>query len=68
MIEFTSERKRMTVIVRNTKGTIKVLSKGADSVMAPRLNNDYKNQQIFENTRYNMEEFANSGLRTLMIC
>jgi len=68
MIEFTSERKRMTVIVRNTKGTIKVLSKGADSVMTPRLNNDIKNQQIFENTRYNMEDFANNGLRTLMIC
>ena len=33
-IEFTSERKRMTVIVREAKsGLIYVLSKGADSVM-----------------------------------
>ena len=33
-IEFTSERKRMTVIVKESKsGLIYVLSKGADSVM-----------------------------------
>jgi len=35
IIEFSSTRKRMTVIVRDQqKGTIKVLTKGADSVLA----------------------------------
>ena len=34
IIEFSSARKRMTVIVRDTKnGQIKVLTKGADSVI-----------------------------------
>jgi len=38
VIEFTSDRKRMTVIVRTPEGDIKVLCKGADSVLAPLWN------------------------------
>ena len=37
VIEFTSDRKRMTVIVRSPEGTILVLTKGADSVIFPLL-------------------------------
>lgn len=37
-IEFNSTRKRMTVVVKDPKGTIKVLSKGADSILFPLLN------------------------------
>ena len=33
VIEFSSDRKRMTVIVRNQEGVIKVLCKGADSII-----------------------------------
>ena len=33
IIEFSSMRKRMSVIVRDTKGEIKLLTKGADSVL-----------------------------------
>ena len=42
VIEFTSDRKRMTVIVRTPDGKIKVLSKGADSVLMPLLNQNQK--------------------------
>ncbi len=38
LIEFTSTRKRMTVIVRTEEGRIKVMCKGADSIIIPRLN------------------------------
>ncbi len=37
MIEFNSDRKRMTVVVRSPEGGIKVMCKGADSIMEPRL-------------------------------
>jgi phospholipid-transporting ATPase len=38
VIEFTSTRKRMTVIIETEDGRIKVLCKGADSIIIPRLN------------------------------
>ena len=34
IIEFTSQRKRMSVIIRDPDGKIKVLTKGADSVLS----------------------------------
>lgn len=37
IIEFTSTRKRMTVIVRSDDGRIRVMCKGADSILLPRL-------------------------------
>ena len=37
VIEFTSDRKRMTVIVKMPDGKIKLFCKGADSILLPRL-------------------------------
>lgn len=37
VIEFTSARKRMTVIVRTQDNRIKVMCKGADSIIIPLL-------------------------------
>jgi magnesium-transporting ATPase (P-type) len=37
VIEFTSARKRMTVIVRDPDGRILLMCKGADSHLVPRL-------------------------------
>lgn len=37
LIEFNSTRKRMSVVVRDPKGVIKCLCKGADSVLFPLL-------------------------------
>ena len=37
LIEFTSTRKRMTVVVRTEDGRILVMCKGADSIITPRL-------------------------------
>lgn len=37
IIEFTSARKRMTSLIRMDDGSVKVLIKGADSIIIPRL-------------------------------
>lgn len=37
MLEFNSDRKRMSVIIRDENGKIKLISKGADTMMIPRV-------------------------------
>jgi len=37
IIEFTSSRKRMSVIVRKPDGQLVIMTKGADSIIIPRL-------------------------------
>ncbi|KAJ4836270.1 Phospholipid-transporting ATPase 10, partial [Turnera subulata] len=65
IIEFSSARKRMSVIVRNEEGKLLLLCKGADSVMFERL---AKNAQEFENqTKEHISEYADAGLRTLVL-
>ncbi|XWS60364.1 hypothetical protein CRYUN_Cryun07bG0029600 [Craigia yunnanensis] len=64
-LEFSSSRKRMSVIVRNEEGKLLLLCKGADSVMFERL---AKNGQEFaEQTREHIDEYADAGLRTLVL-
>ncbi|GAA5987172.1 hypothetical protein JCM11641_002155 [Rhodosporidiobolus odoratus] len=70
VLEFTSARKRMSVILRKVSegegsGQLFLLSKGADNVVFERLaggNNELKKQ-----TDKHLEDFANEGLRTLCL-
>lgn len=63
VLEFTSTRKRMSVIVRNSKGEIKLYCKGADTVIYERL---AQNGQAYRDiTLRHLEDFATEGLRTL---
>ncbi|MQL70881.1 hypothetical protein Taro_003201 [Colocasia esculenta] len=65
ILEFNSTRKRMSVVVRNEEGKLLLLSKGADSVMFERL---AKNGRTFEEeTREHVKEYADAGLRTLIL-
>ncbi|KAL1337923.1 hypothetical protein HN51_032604 [Arachis hypogaea] len=65
ILEFTSARKRMSVIVRDEEGKLLLLSKGADSVMFERL---AKNGREFEEkTKQHINEYADAGLRTLIL-
>lgn len=41
LLGFTSDRKRMSVIFKTAEGLIKIICKGADTVMLPRLRTDY---------------------------
>ncbi|XP_010554248.1 PREDICTED: phospholipid-transporting ATPase 10-like [Tarenaya hassleriana] len=65
ILEFNSTRKRMSVIVRDEDGKLFLLSKGADSVMFKRLAKE--GQQFEAKTREHVNEYADAGLRTLIL-
>ncbi|KAJ0683293.1 putative P-type phospholipid transporter [Helianthus annuus] len=65
ILEFNSTRKRMSVIVRDDEGKLLLLCKGADSVMFERLSK--KARQFEEKTRDHVHEYADAGLRTLIL-
>lgn len=66
VLEFSSTRKRMSVIMRCPDGRLILYCKGADSVIYARLRTDH-DPVLKEQTTKDMEMFANSGLRTLCI-
>ena len=65
LIEFTSERKRESVIVKD-KGIIKLFCKGADSIIKSRISS-FNNKQILKQGQYYIDKFSKKGLRTLFI-
>ncbi|KAF8036267.1 hypothetical protein BT93_C2092 [Corymbia citriodora subsp. variegata] len=65
VLEFNTSRKRMSVVVRDEEGKILLLCKGSDSVMFERLSND--NNDLEKNTRDHVHEYADAGLRTLVL-
>uniref|UniRef100_A0A670ZTH9 Phospholipid-transporting ATPase n=1 Tax=Pseudonaja textilis TaxID=8673 RepID=A0A670ZTH9_PSETE len=62
VLEFTSSRKRMSVIVRTPSGKLRLYCKGADTVICDRL---AENSRYKEITLKHLELFATEGLRTL---
>uniref|UniRef100_A0A7N9B0Y3 Phospholipid-transporting ATPase n=1 Tax=Mastacembelus armatus TaxID=205130 RepID=A0A7N9B0Y3_9TELE len=62
VLEFTSARKRMSVIMRTPSGKIRLYCKGADTVIYDRLADSSKYKEI---TLKHLEQFATEGLRTL---
>lgn len=65
--EFTSTRKRMSVIVEDKDKKIILMCKGADSVITDRLSNDSLYSNTFNETDRVVTQFANEGLRTLYL-
>ncbi|KAI8873054.1 phospholipid-translocating P-type ATPase, partial [Ramicandelaber brevisporus] len=65
VLEFTSARKRMSVVVSKPDGQRVLFSKGADSIMYPRLR--HGQDSLVNTTATHLEEFASSGLRTLVV-
>lgn len=65
LLEFSSKRKRMSVVVRDESGQILLLCKGADSIILERLS---KHGRMFEDdTQKLLNEYGESGLRTLAL-
>ncbi|XP_062281021.1 LOW QUALITY PROTEIN: phospholipid-transporting ATPase IA [Scomber scombrus] len=62
VLEFTSVRKRMSVIMRTPSGKIRLYCKGADTVIYDRLADNSRYKEI---TLKHLEQFATEGLRTL---
>lgn len=65
VLEFTSNRKRMSVICRNSSGEIKLYCKGADTVIYERL--APRGSTFRDMTLRHLEDFATDGLRTLCL-
>eukprot|EP01119_Soliformovum_irregulare_P025055 TRINITY_DN9159_c0_g2_i1.p1 TRINITY_DN9159_c0_g2~~TRINITY_DN9159_c0_g2_i1.p1 ORF type:complete len:1196 (+),score=336.00 TRINITY_DN9159_c0_g2_i1:205-3792(+) len=61
MVDFTSNRKRMSVIVKTPTGKVRLYIKGADNMIFPRL---IKTPETEEAAKH-LELFASEGLRTL---
>ena len=75
LIEFTSDRKRETIIVKekyfnneqtNKTNLIKLYCKGADSIIEERLSNKSPNQTLRQ-CKYYVNKFSALGFRTLFI-
>jgi len=67
IIEFTSTRKRMSVIVRGPDKKIKVYIKGADNVILERVGKSSAHNQHVLKTEGHLDDFAREGLRTLCL-
>ncbi|XP_076582000.1 phospholipid-transporting ATPase IC [Chaetodon auriga] len=64
LLDFTSQRRRMSVLVREPEGGLKLYCKGADIVILERLQKDCPHQESIERA---LELFAQTCLRTLCI-
>ncbi|XP_059644939.1 probable phospholipid-transporting ATPase 4 [Cornus florida] len=65
LLDFSSKRKRMSVIVRDEEGEILLLCKGADSIIFDRLS---KSGRMFqEATTTHLNDYGEAGLRTLAL-
>ena len=65
ILEFTSSRKRMSVIVEDDKGNYILFCKGADSIIEKRLNLEASIH--LSETKKHVDFFAEEGLRTLFL-
>ncbi|XP_072572275.1 phospholipid-transporting ATPase ID isoform X2 [Paramormyrops kingsleyae] len=65
ILDFNNIRKRMSVIVRNPEGKIRLYCKGADTLLFERLHPC--NHDLMNVTSDHLNEYAADGLRTLVL-
>lgn len=65
LLDFNSDRKRMSIILRFPDGRIRLYCKGADTVIYERLSPNSKHK---ETTQTALDSFASETLRTLCLC
>ena len=65
LFEFNSDRKRMSIIVKDGS-KYKLYIKGADNMIKARLNNNV-DQPYLQSIEKTLDEFSKMGLRTLLI-
>jgi phospholipid-translocating P-type ATPase (flippase) len=66
IIKFTSKRKRLSVTIRDIDGKIKLLMKGADTMMVGRIR-DEDQKTLLPTTMRHVEDFSGEGLRCLLL-
>ncbi|XP_034751745.1 phospholipid-transporting ATPase IC [Etheostoma cragini] len=65
LLDFNSDRKRMSIILKFPDGRIRLYCKGADTVIYERLS---PNSRHKDTTQAALDIFANATLRTLCLC
>uniref|UniRef100_H2MJJ7 Phospholipid-transporting ATPase n=1 Tax=Oryzias latipes TaxID=8090 RepID=H2MJJ7_ORYLA len=65
LLDFNSDRKRMSIILKFPDGRIRLYCKGADTVIYERLSTNTQHRQT---TQEALDIFANDTLRTLCLC
>ena len=65
-IEFSSERKRESIIVKEGD-KIKLYIKGADNAIEERLNNEFTPQEVIDKNKYYVNLFSARGFRTMYV-
>lgn len=65
VLEFSSSRKRMSVIVRDEEDQLLLLCKGADSIMFERLSEE--GRPFESETKDHIRHYSEAGLRTLVV-
>jgi len=66
VMEFSSERKRMSVVARSRDGTLRVFCKGADNIMLSLLKKDL-DRDLIASTHQSLHDYSVKGLRTLVL-
>jgi len=66
VLEFSSDRKRMSVVAKCSDGTLRVFCKGADNIMLSRLKPDL-DRELIRATEQALYDFSVKGLRTLVL-
>ena len=66
VLDFTSERARMSVVTRAPDGTIRLHTKGSDAALLPRLRVG-TDARLLAATHDNLATFSVDGLRTLLL-
>ena len=67
ILNFSSERKRMSIIIRNKNNVIKLYSKGADCEISKRMSKNSKNDIYSNFTLKCVDKLSCKGYRSLMI-
>uniref|UniRef100_A0A7S2QSA1 Phospholipid-transporting ATPase n=1 Tax=Norrisiella sphaerica TaxID=552664 RepID=A0A7S2QSA1_9EUKA len=69
IIAFSSDRKRMSVIVRFPDGSIRVITKGADNVIKELSNKDpaVNSKDMWQQTDGQLHHFSREGLRVMLV-
>ena len=66
-LNFSSERKRMSIIVKDENDIIKIYTKGADMEISKRLCQKSRTSENYRLTMQYIENITNLGYRTLMV-
>lgn len=67
IFEFTSDRKRMSIIIRDNFNNIILFSKGADAEILKRLSSSSNSQFSIEINKASVNKFSKQGFRTLLL-